>query len=57
MYRVLIHSQVSDQIWIEKKFEFVVEALECVRIHNHTRLIYPCDSIAEYIQGTMIDLR
>jgi len=57
MYKVLIHSQASDQIWIEKKFEYVVEAMECVRLHHHTRLIYPCNSIAEYIQGTLIDLR
>ena len=57
MYKVLIYSQASDQIWIEKQFEDVVQALQSVRIHHHTRLVYPCGSVAEYIQGSLIDLR
>tara|TARA_B100000524_G_scaffold78912_1_gene36126 strand:- start:659 stop:829 length:171 start_codon:yes stop_codon:yes gene_type:complete len=56
VYKILINSGTPND-WIEKKFEYVVEALQCVRIHHHTRLIYPCGSVAEYIQGTMIDLR
>ena len=56
MYRLLINYS-REAGWIEKKFDHIVEALNCVRIHHHTRLIYPCGSVAEYIQGTMIDLR
>ena len=59
MYKILINSadDPTQKDWIEKRFDYIVDALECVRIHHHTRLIYPCGSVAEYIQGTMIDLR
>jgi hypothetical protein len=56
MYRLLINDG-SDYGWIEQTFEDVVQALQSVRIHHHTRLVYPCGSVAEYIQGSLIDLR
>lgn len=56
MYRLLINNGQGNG-WQEQIFEDVVNALQYVRIHHHTRLVYPCGSIAEYIQGSLIDLR
>ena len=56
MYRLLINDG-SGYGWKEQTFEDVVQALQYVRIHHHTRLVYPCGSVAEYIQGSLIDLR
>ena len=53
MYKVLINHKNTNH-WVEQEFAHIVEALNCVKIHYHTRLIYPCNSIAEYYQGAMI---
>ena len=59
MYKVLIDSasDPAQKDWVKKKFDYIPDAIECVKMHYRARLIYPCGSVAEYIQGTMIDLR
>jgi hypothetical protein len=43
--------------WTQNVYDSVVDALQYVRLYHHTRLVYPCGSIAEYVQGSLIDLR
>lgn len=55
MYKVLINE--DDRNWKSIDFNDFVDAWQCVRIHHHTRLVYPCGAVAEYVQGSLIDLR
>jgi len=56
MYTLMINNG-SGAGWTQQIFDDIINALEYVRVHHHTRLVYPCGSIAEYIQGSLIDLR
>jgi hypothetical protein len=56
MYKILIKSEAQTE-WIQKEFKYLVDALNCVRVHHHTSLVYPCGSVAEFVQGAMIDIR